>query len=140
MKNVLPREYGYVALTGTAAWALMMWMSVINVNKARKKYDVPFPKMYSDENQIFNCIQRAHQNTVEQLPQFLFLLGLGGVQHPKFASACGMLWVLGRIAYAKGYYTGNPANRTRGRFGHFGMLGLVGSTVSFALHQLEILD
>ena len=50
--------------------------------------------------------QRAHQNTLENYPQFLFMLTTGGLSHPCLASAAGLIYLAGRIAFAKGYYTG----------------------------------
>ena len=76
----IPSEFGYVILTGTASAFVIMWKG-INVGMARRKYEIKYPKMYSDENggdNMFNCIQRAHQNTLENYPQFLFLLTTAG--------------------------------------------------------------
>lgn len=43
---------------------------------------------------------------LENYPQFLTLLLLGGLEHPLISAAAGSVWILGRIAYARGYYTG----------------------------------
>merc|ERR1711894_262034 len=112
----IPSEYGYVILTGTASIFVLMYKS-IKVGLARKEFGIKYPKLYSDENEgnnKFNCIQRAHQNSLENYPQFLFLLATGGISHPVLSSIAGLIYLAGRLAFAKGYYTGNPENRRWG--------------------------
>jgi glutathione S-transferase len=116
-----------------------MWMAM-RVMNARKQYSVEFPDLYSKDNKVFNCIQRAHQNTLENYPQFLLLLMVGGLQYPRISAAAGVIYLLGRIAYAVGYSTGEPDKRKYGAFGFIGMVLLIGNTLSFACHQLKLVN
>ena len=70
--------------------------------------------MYSDEHPLFNCYQRAHQNTLEFVPYFYSSLFLAGLKYPIASAVCGATFAVGRIAYALGYSTGNPENRIYG--------------------------
>jgi hypothetical protein len=47
----------------------------------------------------FLGVQRGHQNTLENYPQFLLMLGLGSVNYPLVSSIGGAIWLLGRLAY-----------------------------------------
>lgn len=38
--------------------------------------------MYSDKDQVFNCIQRAHQNTLEVYPQWLVFQTIAALAYP----------------------------------------------------------
>ncbi|XP_002739172.1 glutathione S-transferase 3, mitochondrial-like [Saccoglossus kowalevskii] len=132
----LPDEFGYVVLTGVASWFLVGFMAH-KVSKARREYGVEYPTMYSDEEPMFNCIQRAHQNTLEVYPSYLFFLTFAGLQYPRTATGFGLLWIASRCSFASGYYTGDPKKRHRGIYGVPVFLGLMGMTISFAAHQLD---
>ncbi|ETE59726.1 Microsomal glutathione S-transferase 3 [Ophiophagus hannah] len=116
---VFSKEYGYVILTGTASFVLITHLAV-NVSKARKKYHV----------------ERAHQNTLETYPSFLFFLGISGIYYPHVATGLGIAWIIGRILYAYGYYTGDPSKRNRGVLGSIAHLCLAGTTVYSAFQHL----
>merc|ERR1711990_431884 len=87
----------------------------MQVSKMRKKLKIPYPKITGDKSEpLFDCYMRAHQNTLENVAQFLALLLMGGVSHPCLAAGCGAAWVVGRVIYSLGYYTGEPKNRMPG--------------------------
>jgi len=65
------------------------------------------PKAY-----VFNCVQRAHQNTLENLPILLSTTLITSIKYPIFAASALGLWSLARVGYTLGYATGNPKKRT----------------------------
>ncbi|KAI8536642.1 hypothetical protein RHMOL_Rhmol10G0272900 [Rhododendron molle] len=113
--ELLPREYGYVVLALVLYYFLNFWMG-IQVGKARKKYKVFYPVMYAIESEnkdanLFNCVQRGHQNSLELMPAFFMLMILGGIRHPLICASLGVLYTITRYFYFTGYATGNPQNR-----------------------------
>ncbi|ELU09634.1 hypothetical protein CAPTEDRAFT_202245 [Capitella teleta] len=132
--EILP-EFGYCVLVAVGSVFIVQWMG-IRVGMARRKFGVKYPTMYSDKDDKFNCVQRAHQNTLEGYPVFLMLLLLGGIPHPTLAAGAGALYQLSRIVYALGYYTGDPSKRNRGAFGYLGLLTLLGCAISLGLKLL----
>lgn len=84
--------------------ALILYLALtINVGRARAKYQVPVPQMTG--NPDFERVLRVQQNTVEQL--LLFLPGLwlfSEFVSPIWGAGLGILWIVGRIIYAWGYY------------------------------------
>ncbi|KAK9827409.1 hypothetical protein WJX74_000273 [Apatococcus lobatus] len=129
--NLAP-EFGWVLGAAAFTGVVYMWQS-IQVGAARRKYGVKYPKMYADgeskEAQNFNCIQRSHQNTSEQIGPVLVTQALLGLYHPITAASLGAIWAIGRIVYAVGYSSGDPAKRTPGSavsfLSYFGLLGAI---------------
>merc|ERR1711915_486190 len=79
-------DFGYVALVAVGSWGLNFWQ-MMTVGKARKALNVEYPKMYSEDKPLFNCVMRAHQNTLENLPHYLTLLMLSGMKYPRYVLA-----------------------------------------------------
>merc|ERR1712223_1355116 len=100
-------------MVAVGSFLLNIWQ-MMKVGGARKKFNVLYPKMYSEDKEHFNCYQRAHQNYLEHIPHFLALLALSSVYSAQYAAVLGAVWLVGRTVYALGYYTGNPKNRLYG--------------------------
>jgi len=135
LRAILPSGYGFVVLTAVGSVLLLTWKAM-KVGMARDEFKVPYPLMYSPESTSFNCVQRAHQNTLENYPQFLLALLIGGLEMPYFCTFGGCIWIMGRICYARGYYTGDPHKRARGSFAMLGMVMCLAATTRFALRQI----
>jgi len=143
---VLPDGYNYVlAVAVSSAW-LNAWQ-FMKVGGARKAAKIPYPRPYAEKDEaaaskeayVFNCVQRAHQNTLEGLPHFLTAMFIGGLSHPKVAAGLGATWILGRILYTIGYSSGDPKKRNSG--GGFlnlvGLLGLMGTSTYTVVNFLR---
>ena len=109
----LTEEYGFVILAAAGSMVVNFWQ-MMNIGKLRRKHKILYPVMISEKHEDFNCAQRAHQNTLENLPFFLVNLLLGGVRFPKYAAIAGGVFLLGRVVYSIGYYTGKPERRVPG--------------------------
>ncbi|KAL4458539.1 hypothetical protein ABPG75_013404 [Micractinium tetrahymenae] len=136
----LSPAHGAVGLVVVGAAAIhSIWMGM-KVGQARRKYDVTYPALYAPaghKNEIeFNCIQRAHQNSLENLPTFYALLLTAGARFPISAAVAGAVVLLGRIAYFNGYSSGDPKNRQRGGFLHLGSLALLGMVARWSVELL----
>lgn len=123
-------EYGYVVLVLAASFIMNLYLT-INVVLARKKYDVQYPALYAPEShkhaKAFNCVQRAHQNTLESWAPIMILMLVVGLCAPKPAAAFGGIWVASRFIYGYGYATGGPQGRMLGGgLGHLGDFPLIG--------------
>merc|ERR1719498_1168664 len=85
---------------------------------ARKKYGVQYPNLYAPaghkDAEKFNCVQRAHQNTLESWAMVMVTMFAVGLVYPTAAAVSGFLWVLGRFVYGFGYALGNPSFRMPG--------------------------
>ena len=94
--------------------------------------------MYSDQHPIFNCYQRGHQNLLETLPLYLAFLLTGGLRHPLVSAMTGAVFIISRIIYSLGYYTGDPKSRVPGAMiSSVAMLILLGCSISTAAGLLD---
>ncbi|HXP97615.1 MAG TPA: MAPEG family protein [Telmatospirillum sp.] len=82
---------------------LVYFVFSANVGRARKTYGIVAPAVTGDIE--FEKRYRVQMNTVEQLVVFLPVLWLCAVWvGDGFAATAGLLWSIGRILYARGYY------------------------------------
>ncbi|KAM0792479.1 hypothetical protein ACM66B_005153 [Microbotryomycetes sp. NB124-2] len=141
----LSADYNPVLLIASLSGVLTMWQSAL-VSTARKNAAVKYPNQYATDEQAernpaakkFNCTQRAHGNTLESLPTFLFSLLFVGLTYPRAATALGATWLVGRVLYTIGYASGVPARRNSsgGMLHVVGFAGLVGTSVYIAVRNL----
>ncbi|KAI8072718.1 hypothetical protein BC940DRAFT_291419 [Gongronella butleri] len=140
----IPSEYGYVLGTTLASTVYLVFLAT-RVNKARSKAKVPLPYPYAEKAEaeadplkhIFNCTQRAQQNTLEMWPIVTTLALVSGLTHPVLAASAHCVWLLGRVVFVAGYTTGKPQKRMYGVFGQMAMLPMLVAAISTVVHLLS---
>lgn len=95
------QAHAYVALVTLLTVLVYLWMG-IEVGRARGKAGIEAPAMTGDPR--FERTIRAHINTLEWLPIFLPSLWLFAMYwDAKIAAGIGLVWLIGRILYFRGY-------------------------------------
>lgn len=121
----------------TVTALIVYFLLTANVGRARARYKVTPPQMSGDPD--FERVVRVQQNTLEQLVIFLPALWLFAVfVSPVWGAGVGAVWIVGRIAYAWGYYQA-AEKRTIG-FGISSLATLIllgGSLVGISLSLLQ---
>ncbi|GAC1411965.1 MAG: MAPEG family protein [Burkholderiaceae bacterium] len=104
-------SFSWTAWTTLAALAMYGWI-FFNVGRARGKFGIKAPVMEGPA--AFASVVRVHANTVEQIVLFLPALWLCAIYRSDyFAAIVGVVWIIGRIMYALGYYR-DPSKRGPG--------------------------
>uniref|UniRef100_A0A7S2KV36 Glutathione transferase n=1 Tax=Zooxanthella nutricula TaxID=1333877 RepID=A0A7S2KV36_9DINO len=140
VKIEFPEGYALCFVPLALSW-LMNTFLVLQVVIGRKRYDVQYPNLYAPaghkDADKFNCIQRAHQNTLESWSMVMVTMLAVGLVYPVYAAAAGMAWVLGRFVYGLGYALGNPMFRSPGALlSHVGDFPLMGMAFKIAYDVL----
>ncbi|OUL27403.1 hypothetical protein BV378_11975 [Nostoc sp. RF31YmG] len=122
----------------TALTLLLYLVITINVGRARAKYKVLPPQMTGDAD--FERVLRVQQNTLEQMVVFVPALWLFSFYiNPLWGAVIGAIWLVGRVAYAWGYY--QAAEKRKIGFGISSISGLVlllGSLVGIILSLVQL--
>jgi len=136
---LLPAGYGWVLLEAVIIGVELMGTGM-SITRARDRlfskefFDKQFPHLkphpqhgypdmgqgrfadkLSDSDWIeFNNYQRSHYNFVEGVVPALTALLVSGLSYPRFATAGGLVYIVGRAMYTYGYRTGGPSARGPG--------------------------
>jgi len=62
----------------------------------------------------FDCVQRAHQNTLENYAPVAAMAIVNGLTFPITTAASLVAWSVGRVLYIRGYSSGHPEKRSLG--------------------------
>jgi len=82
------------------------------VGGARGKYGISAPAIAGDNH--FECVNRVHQNTLEQIVVLIPALWLfAHYVNPLWGAGFGIVYIVGRFIYSAAY-TNEPSSRTIG--------------------------
>jgi len=95
------QSHTLVALVTLLSILAYFWMG-LQVGAARGKTGIKAPAMTGDP--LLERTVRAHENTLEWMPIFLPSLWIFAlVWNDRVAAGVGLVWVVGRVIYARGY-------------------------------------
>ncbi|KAH9913854.1 uncharacterized protein B0H18DRAFT_1047210 [Fomitopsis serialis] len=108
------------AIYPAAAIVSTCWLTFYQTFKtvsARKRAAIEYPQVYAEKAEaaaskdamIFNCTQRAAQNTLEYLPAVITCTVITAAKYPILAATLCGTWSFSRLIYTIGYSTGDPA-------------------------------
>ena len=99
------------ALITCLAILMYLWLT-FQVGRMRVRHKIKAPATHGHPD--FERSLRVQMNTVEQMVAFLPLLWIFSLQvSPLWGASIGLVWVMGRILYAIGYYR-DEGKRTPG--------------------------
>jgi glutathione S-transferase len=94
--------YQYTALITTLSLLTYFW-TMFMVGRARGKFKLDAPATVGHPE--FERVFRVHQNTLENFAMYLPGLWLfAAFVSDRWAAAIGIVWIVGRVIYARGYY------------------------------------
>lgn len=118
----LPENYGLVIACNIVAPIFFMFFAQGRVMRARKCYGISYPNLYAVAGQskkkggkatgdkvteaeadLFNAVQRGHQNPLEIISDLHVMSLIAGLTFPITTALCGCMWLVGRVSYAVGY-------------------------------------
>jgi glutathione S-transferase len=108
-------SHAYLMSAAVTILAMIVYIyMLLAVGAARTKYDIKAPSVTGHPG--FERTYRVQMNTIEQFPIFLPSLWLATVYFTRLGwlpAALGLLWVIGRFLYMRGYIA-DPAKRSLG--------------------------
>ncbi|KAJ6472847.1 hypothetical protein C8R47DRAFT_1221590 [Mycena vitilis] len=112
---IVPSGISYVAAALTST-IFLLTAQTITVTGHRTRAGIRYPKLYADAQDmetspsafVFNCAQRAHQNTIESIGMIYMMTALVATKYPIVAASALGMWVLSRVAYTIGYVGWGP--------------------------------
>jgi glutathione S-transferase len=135
---VVPHTFPYITAAILSTAFVLIGQAAV-VAKTRRVAGIKYPQLYAEKAEAeaskdayrFNCAQRAHQNTLEYFPIILTTTLVTSLKFPILAAAACGLWSFSRIAYTRGYTTGDPAKRHSivSRLAYPALIGLLGGSV-----------
>ncbi|MEP2827381.1 MAPEG family protein [Parvibaculum sp.] len=130
-----PFAYPLTGLVTLIALAVYFWMA-FKVGKARGSFEIPAPRMDGPDD--FLRVLRVQGNTTEVLILFLpalwlFALTIGDT----WAAAVGLIFPIGRVVYARGYYAAALKRSTGFTIGLLSIVVLwLGAAIALAMEAV----